>query len=151
MSAYLNISAVSTAFAAISVAGVTIKTAANLPDNVTVRDTPLLAPAPSYLSAITLGRASYGAPADMRAQFDYTLTYRYYHAPVGSTRNLSEVYDALVTKVDNIISAVFDNSNLSGTVDIIPTGASAPGLVTDPAGNQFLGCDLTFQVITFVR
>jgi hypothetical protein len=151
MSAYLNVSAVSTAVATMVVAGVTIKTAANLPDNVTVRDCPMLAPAPNYLSAIVLERMSFGSPADMRGTFTYTLTYRYYHAPIGTNRNLSEVYDALVAKVDAIISAFFDYSDLSGTVDIIPTGASAPGLVTDPANNQFLGCDITVQVMTFVR
>jgi hypothetical protein len=151
MSAYLNVSAVTTALAAVSIPGVTIKTPANLPDNVTVRDCPMLAPAPNYLSAITVEQASFGAPADMRGSFRYSLTYRYYHVPIGSARNLSEVYGALVDKVDAIISAAWDNSNLSGTVEMWPSGASAPGVVTDPAGNNFLGCDISFDVLVFVR
>ena len=151
MASYFEFTEISTAWAAVSISGVTVKAASAMPSEVSARDCPMLAPAPNYISGLTVEAMSLGAPDQMRATCTYNMTYRYYHAPVGATRGLLDIYTGLLDKVDLIMSTAFDNSNLTDSIEFWPAGATAPTVVSDPAGNQFYGCDLTFSVITFVR
>lgn len=151
MSAYLAIDTVATSISNMSVSGVTIKDTTAMPDAVNGRDCPLLCPAPNYLGNVSVERESFGSATQARKDITYTLTYRLFYAPVGSTRGLSDIYNGLCVALDNVISAFIDNDALSGTIDITPAGASAPGIVTDPAGNSYYGTDITLNVLVFVR
>lgn len=151
MSAYLAIDTVATSIAAVSISGVTVKDATGMLDAVEARECPILMPAPNYLSNIRVERESFGLATVAKKTIYYDLTYRLFYEAVGATRGLADIYNGLCTTLDATISAFVDDDALSGTIDIVPAGALAPGIVTDAAGGQFYGTDITLNVIVFVR
>lgn len=152
MSRYLQIDTVATAISGLIVTGVTIGDLEDLRNGYSGRDCPTLVPGPNYLSAVSVERVSFGDAANARKTITYALTYRYLHAPAGAGRQLGDVYLGLLDNLDLILSAAIDYDTLSDVViDITPRGATAPGVVSDAANNNFFGCDIVYDVTIFVR
>lgn len=152
MANYLNVTAVASSIAGLSVSGVNMRGLTAIPERIEPRDCPVLYPKPDgFITNLNVERVSFGAPMDARKTIVYSLNYRYLHASIGVDRGLFAVYEGLIANTDAIISAVIDNDNLSGTIDITPTGIDNIGPVQDPAGNTFHGCDMTFVITVFVR
>ena len=150
---YLNVETIATSFAALSIPGVTVLDHLHIPERVEARQCPILYPKPDgFVSDLNVDLVSFGNAAnDRRKTITYTLTYRYLHTSIGAGRGLFAVYQDMIANVDLIISTLMDNDDLSGTIDITPTGIDNIGPVIDPAGDAFHGCDLTFAVTVFVR
>ena len=153
MSAYLNAVAIASSIAALPIVGVQIRDLDAIPEMVSARDCPVMYPKPDgFINNLGVDRISYGSALESRKNATYTLTYRYLHNPEGVDRAGSyRLFDAMMNNVDEIVSRIIDNDDLSGTVDITPAEISNLGLVLDPAGYAFHGCDIAFNVLVFSR
>lgn len=152
MAAYGNFVAVCNAIAALSVTGLTIKTLSGIPDSVEARDCPILFPSPENLiTGLNVERVSYGSATQGRKDVNYTLTYKFIFARVGTGRGLYDVFPDMIAMIDLLFSTMVDSDDLSGTVEFIPSGNIVPTIITAPNGQSFHGCDLTFSILEFVR
>lgn len=135
-----------TAIAALTVTGVTIKDADEIPEKVNARDCPVLFPDPNnWLGGANMepgdGPSSFGT-ADMRYWLiNRQYRYIYLHEAVGATRGLKDVISAMAEKVDLLIEAMCE-LDVSG-VDVQTVTTSDFGVLEDPAGNGFFGCSVT--------
>ena len=151
MTATLNWSTVTNSIAALSISGVTVKDIDEITDSMSMQ-TAILSPRPDgFISDITITRDSFGTGGAEKMTAIYTLTYRYYHAPIaGGLGGLFSTYSGMITNIDAICEAILNNDAITGCVDILLAGISELGPVEDPSGNIYHGCDLSFQVTEFV-
>ena len=143
----LNSTAIATAIAALSISGVMIKDISGIPDQVQVRDCPIMYPDPQGLvrggnaEESQKGPATFGTPTTRYWIFNRVYTYTYLHAPVGSGRGLYEHYAAMLASQDSIITAI--TALDVDTVDVNKIEISRMGVVPDPAGSQFYGYSIS--------
>lgn len=138
--------------AAMSVSGVTIKDVDEIVDSVTDRACPIIQPIPNgFVTDFSVERDSQGPGSTALQTVMYTLNYRLMFAPVGTGRGLLGVWADMLVKARLFLDAIIANDDLAGTVDIRPVGALNFGPVSDPAGNQFHGCDFALRVQEFVN
>ena len=136
---------IATAIAALSVTGVTVKDITAIPEQVEPRDCPILFPSPDgWMSGGNGepedGPTTFGTTTTRLWQFNRTYHYVYLHEVVGATRGLKDIYSALATKADAIITAI---TRLNVTdVDVKNVNISNFGVLSDPAGNSFFGFSL---------
>jgi len=148
----LAITTITNSIAALSVSGVTIQDVDEIIEHVKERDCPLVQPLPNgFVNGLSVTRDSQGPGSIALKTVRYTLTYRLMYAAVGTGRGLFDVYDDMITKAGLFLDALLADDALSGSVDITPMGALNFGLVGDPAGNVFHGCDFQLQVMEFVN
>lgn len=143
----LAIRTVADSISKISITGLAIKDLDTIPASVLARDCPMLIPAPNFLSSFTPTRVDLTTQEqDLR----YTLTYRLLSAPVGSGRGIHELYDTMVTNIAAFLDAILTNHAVTGAVDIRAMNVGMFGVVTDPAGGNFHGCDIAIEVLEFL-
>ncbi len=148
----LKIDTVATSIAALSVTGVTIKDLDAIPTNVVPRDVPILFPRmDDFITNLVLTRESMGIPADAAKDVTYTLNYVYLHAPVGGTRGLHDFAQAMVQKVADIWDEFIANDDLSGPIDINPSGIASFGPLAPLEGEAFYGTHLAFEVTEHIN
>lgn len=136
---------------ALTVTGLTIYDVDNIPSAVDVRQTAALLPLPNFVTGMSVERDSFGAD-QAKMTVVYTLNYRLCYAPAGAGRNnVIEFYDGMVDMVAAIWDEVLAISTFAGAVNIFPTGVANMGVVLDPAGVGYFGCDLSFEVTEFVN
>ena len=144
----IALATVADSIAALTVSGVTLKDVDNIPEDVTGMG-PLIIPAPNYLTNFTMERMSFGGGSSAEMDVKYTLNYRLLFAPVGAGRGFIGVVDVMVDKLALFLDAILAIDTISGCEDITPSGVSNFGVVTDPAGNQYFGCDISLDVLEF--
>ena len=141
----LNAGAIATAIAALSISGVTVKDITGIPDQVLARDCPILMPHPNDWIVGGIGSAEDGeGPATFGPGmwvFQRAFNYLYLHATAGAGRGLKDHMGAMSTNLDAIQTAMTTLS-ISG-VDVMEIDCSGFSVVTDPAGNQFYGFQVT--------
>ena len=152
MTISVSLLTVTNSIAALSVSGVTIKDADEIP---TVADKicPVMYPLPNgFITNMVFTRESSGGGGTAKMNLEYTLHYRYLHTVAGANLNLLEVYDALLTNLLAIMVAVFGNDNIAGAVDMTLDSVSDIGPLVDPAGTTtFLGVDIGLRILEFVQ
>ena len=147
----LAITTVSTAIAGLTVAGVTICDLDNVPPTA-LRLTPVLFPSPENpLSDIIATRESYGGGSSMLANVEYDLNYIFLYCEIGSGRTGLDWLEDRMLKVQAIYDEILEIDVIGGAVDVWPTGNVQFVTLADPAGNNYLGCAMTFHVIEFWR
>lgn len=147
----LAISTVCTSIAALTVAGVTIKDLGDVPPS-GERITPILFPDPARpLSNYAAERMSFGGGSSHLADADYDLNYIFLFAKIGAGRTGLDYLEACVEKVQLIIDAVMEIDTITGAVDVWPSSVGDVIVITDPAGNNYIGCNLSFHVKEFWR
>lgn len=147
----LQIATITNSIAALSISGVTIKDKDELREGWTAYDCPLLTPLPNnFVSGISAIPRSMSSGAGRQLDVSYTLTYRYFHAPVGSG-NLAQTWSDMVDKVFAIFDAILANDKLNGLIDLSLSSVSEFGVVVDGANNQYHGCDIALRVMEFVN
>ena len=144
----LAFATVADSIAALSVSGVTLKDVDNIPEDATGLG-PLIIPAPNYLTNFSMTRQSYGGGSSAEMDVSYTLNYRLLFAPVGAGRGFIGVVDVMVDKLALFLDAVLAIDTIDGCEDITPDGVSNFGVVTDPAGNNYFGCDISLNILEF--
>ena len=137
--------------AALHVAGVSMLDIDQMPPDAT-RIAPCLFPEPvAFMTDFVMERDSYGGGSTALMTVTYDLHYTFLFAPIGAGRTGLDIYDEMLAKVTLILDAVLAVDVMNGTVDIQPVEVVELGPVPDPAGNQYLGCRMTFQVQEFVN
>ncbi len=145
----LAIATVCSSIAGLSVAGVTIKNANQIPPDVT-RLIPCLFPRPNeFVTDFTMTRESYGGGSSAKMDLEYNLHYTFCFAPIGSGRTGLDIYDEMMAKAAAILDAVVAIDTLAGLVDITPEPVTSFGSVVDPAGVLYSGCEFTFHILEF--
>lgn len=133
----LNVRAVTTAIAALNVAGVSITDLDGIPAQVFPRQCPILFPDPESFFGTAM--AEEGALVDFwlaTRQFNYRLLY----AAVGQDREPGVHYVGFAAVVDALLTALMrlDVDN----VDVLRVTVSQFGVVTDASKQSFMGCVL---------
>jgi hypothetical protein len=147
----LAITTITDSISKLSVSGLVIKDIDEIPVGVDARQ-PTLIPLPDFVTNFVMIRDSFGGGTTAKMTVSYTLGYRLLYKPVGAGREL-EYYDNLVSMAGLIMDAILAIDTLTGLVDIEPeaNGIINMGVVNDPAGNAFLGCDIRMRVKEFVN
>jgi hypothetical protein len=147
----LAITTVFTSIAALTVAGVTIKDLGDIPPS-GERITPILFPDPANpLSNFTPERKSFGGGSSNLADADYDINYIFVYCKMGAGRTGLDYIEGCMGKIQLIYDEVMEIDTFTGGVDIWPTGDVQLTTMTDPAGNNYLGCSMTFHVKEFWR
>ena len=144
----LAFATVADSIAALSVSGFRLKSTGGMPEDVTGLG-PMIIPAPNFLTNFTPTRISYGGGSSALQDARYTLTFRLLFAPVGAGRGFNGVVTELVNGVGLFLDAVLAIDTIDGCEDITPDGVSNFGVVTDPAGNNYFGCDISLNILEF--
>jgi len=138
---------IATSIAALSVSGLTIKDLATIRETITARDCPILFPSPAdFMTGLTVTRQSMNGD---RKDIGYTLNYVFLYAPVNATNGLYTLYQSMVIMACAIWDAIISNDAVSGSIDITPIAPPSFGIVQDPAGKEYFGATLQFQVLEF--
>jgi len=82
----------------------------------------------------------------------YTLNYRYYHCSMaGGLGGLTASWPGLLKNVARILAALSSHTTLPGSVDNSQPVVETMGPVYDPAGNQFLGAEISISFLQFLE
>lgn len=152
MTVSISFSTVADSIAGLSITGVTIADINQIGES--NQKTPKhLCPRPQgYITNIVMDEPTFGAGATRKLTLRYTLTYRYYHAEiVGGRGGLFAVYSGMITNITRICNAILTNDTITGCVDIALLTIGELGPVSDPAGNAFHGCDLSFRITEYIN
>jgi len=151
MAADIKLSTIADSISGLVVTGVTMLDLDQIPEAVDPRR-PTFYPWPDgWVSGLEVERNSTGSLGTAKMTVHYVLHYRFCYAPIGSGRGLNDVYPDMVAKAVLLLNKVLDNDIFSGLVDFELAEALAFGVVEDPAGNKFYGCDLALRVMEFVN
>jgi hypothetical protein len=145
----LSLTTVADSISKISVSGLTIKDLDETLDNVTSRDTPVMMPAPEFISDINAEVMAMGTGAVKKLDVYYTLNYRFFFQEVGANRKLSDVYDAMIAQLSLLIDALLLNDVVTGAIDLQIASISGNGITVDPVGESFFGFDIGLRIMEF--
>jgi hypothetical protein len=145
----LSSATIATAIAALSITGVTIKDADEIPETVNARDCPLLFPSPdAWLGGANMepsdGPTTFGTATTRYWIINRSYRYVYLHEVVGATRGLKDVIGAMATKADAIIEALCEMDVTDVDVQSVNTGEF--GVLEDPAGKAYFGFTVTITM-----
>lgn len=147
----LSPTAIATAIAALSPidTDIMVKDLDGILQEVSHTDTPVLMPAPRYVTAFTPEFLSTGTGTSRAVNVTYNLNYRFFFQILGSSTKIADVYQAFVNKTYKIQEAIFENDSLATAIDISPNTIEAFDVVFDPRDRQFWGTDMSFAVLEF--
>lgn len=132
----------------ISVSGVTVLDADQLPESALSRLPVLFLQPENPISDVTFERVSFGGGGTAKMDFTYTLNYRLLYSVVGSGGGLLANYSQMLAKVELILEAIFANDNLTGAVDVQLAGMNTNGPFTDPAGEiMYHGAEFSLRIM----
>ena len=136
----------------ISISGINMKAANQIPENAQM-ETPCFFLAPdNSMTNSTQERVSFGGAGTALMNANYTLNYRYLHAPIGTVGSLFTVYPAMLTNLKAILEAIAANDNISGAVDMTFGGITHIGALADPAGSmQYHGMEFALNILEFIQ
>jgi hypothetical protein len=149
----LQTTAIATSIAGYSVSGVTIRDLDDFQDEIKKRsgDLPVLMPAPNFFTAPKIEYMAMGTGDVAPINVTYTLNYRFFYEEVGAERELANIFQGFIGKVTAIIDAIIANDSTSNAIHLQVVSISPFGVVVDPSGNEFFGCDFGFGVLEFVN
>lgn len=145
----LQLETVAHTFANLGVSGLVMKDIHEIPAEASSR-TPMLIPAPSYITDFEMVRDSFGGGSEAKMTVSYTINYVLCYTPAGAGRVL-EYYDDMIAMVGAILDEVLAIDVYEGAVDIVPASVTGMGIVLDPAQAEYIGCNLSFRVQEFVN
>ena len=145
----LQITTVCKHIAEMEVDGVKIAGLGNIPANI---HEPYIIPLPNLVTGFTCIRETFGTGSTAKYTVTYNLNYRLCYIPVSETRatNLDH-FDDMVSAYGRFIDQAIINDALTGAVDVIPQDTVNFGIVEDPAGNPFWGCDIAIGIVEYVN
>lgn len=131
--------------------GITILDKDEIKEGFTAYDVPLLAPRPNdFVSSPQIQYVTLGSGAGRQLDVSYFVTYRYFHAPIG-TGDLSTTWSEMIDAVFSILDVVIDNDKVVGLEDFSLSSIGDFCEVVDGSNNSYHGCDITFKVLEFVN
>ncbi len=151
MTITVGFSIVTNSIAALSISGVTVKDIDQIPTSASML-CPILFPQPNdFVTGITPTFETYGSNGGAKINMTYTLNYVFLECEAGSGISAFDAYNGLITHIAAILQAVLSNDAITGAVDITPHGIPNIGVIEDPAGNQFWGALLSFEILEYVQ
>ena len=148
----LQIVAVADSISKLTVTGVTLKDLNEIPTSVSARDCPILYPRPDgFISGFDPERMSMGSGSGAQLNVTYSLNYRFLFAKIGTERGLFALYPTFIAKIVLIADRMLVSDSITGLVDLQMIDIGEVGPVSDPMGNMFHGCDISFEVLEFVN
>ncbi len=145
----LHISTVCNSISELYVEGVNYLDLNEIPPDAT-RQTPLLSPSPQLVTNFATTRMTFGSPTAAEKEAEYDLNYIFCYMPLGAGRTGLDLYENMVSLAEDIVEEILDNDTITGAIDISPQSGLNFGPITDPAGNQYLGCDIIFHVVDYL-
>lgn len=141
-----------TAISNISVQGVNVKDLNKIPEDASEL-CPIFFPNPDgFITDMAWSPESFGADNVRKMNLEYTLNYRYLHAPVGGTGDILSAYEGLVVNVIAILEAIFADSTPDGSIDMTLQGITELGSQTDIADQlQYHGVDIALRVLEYIQ
>lgn len=149
MTTTFDVLTVTNSIAALSITGVTICDADQIPEALGL-EYAVLAPIPDdFITDLEITRSELsGQKLDVR----YNLHYRYYHCAIGGgVGGIFSVIPAMITNLAAIVKAFSLDDSLAGAMDNGFPTIGHIGPVADAAGNQYHGCDLTIHILQFLE
>lgn len=143
----LQLNAILTAIAGLSITGVTVLDTDALVENAELSG-PVLMPRGDLVSGWTFGRKSFGTGSTAFGVIGYQINYSFLYAPVGSNLSLSSIYPTMVSLFENIMDALIDNDTLGSVEDTFPASVTF-GKIPDPAGHFYYGCNFSITVTEY--
>lgn len=147
----LQTAAIITSIAGYSVTGVDILDADEIKDEVKRRAVPLMMLAPNFFTQPKYIYDAMGTGAVAPITVKYVLRWRFFYAEVGTERGQYDIFQGFIQKVTAIIDAVIANDATSDAIHLQVVDVGTFGVVTDPTGNQFYGCDIGIEVTEYVN
>ncbi len=146
----LHISIVCTSISGLTVAGVTILDVDKIPPSA-YRLLPLLLPSPQLVTNFTTSRMTFGPGANAEKEAEYDLNYVFVYTSIGEGRTGLDHYQEMVELAEDVVEEILENDVITGAVDISPQGGLDFGPITDPSGNNYLGCNMAFHVVDYLH
>lgn len=144
----LNGAAISSAISALDIDGVTIKDVSGIPQSVQTRDCPILFPMPGNWygggNAVNEDKSTFGTAGSRYWTTSHAMNYVYLHSEVGTGRGNADNYASAVEDIEDIVEAV-TALDVSG-VDVAEISHNPIGILTDPSGRRFTGCEVTITL-----
>jgi len=149
MSITVDVEAVMAAIAALTIPDVTIRGESGVADSM-LMSAHTFAPRPEkFITGVQLKHAEM---TEYNNNFYYTLHYRYYHCALeGGLGGLAAMWPGLIKNVASILVAFSSHLSLGGTIDQDLPTVETLGPVMDPAGNQYLGAEISILVLQFLE
>lgn len=151
MTVNVKITTVATSIAALTwPSGVTVKDFSNMPANGVLQPKMMYPNAEATWDNVEINQETYGTMGAEKQDLFYDMGYRYLHCtPVGGPGGIYDIYGGIVSMIASLMVVFMSNDTVTGAVDVRLINATRPQIVTDPAGNQFWGCDFTLRVQEF--
>lgn len=144
----INAAAITSAIAALSVSGVTIKDVAGIPESVVNRDCPIFFPSPANWlaggNAANEESTTFGTPSTRFWHVNRGLNYIYLHNAVGAGRGNADNYASAVTNIEALVTALVA-LDVSG-VDVVTVAHTPIKVMSSPSQTKFTGCEFTVTV-----
>jgi hypothetical protein len=149
MTTTFDVLTVTNSIAALSITGVTVCDADQIPEALGL-EFAVLAPIPdNFITNLVVTRSEL---TGQNLDVNYDLNYRYYHCAIGgATGGIFSVYPAMVTNLAAIVKAFALDDSLTGAMDNGFPTIGHIGPVADAAGNQYHGCDVTIHILQFLE
>ena len=135
--------------AAITIEGVQIRDIDEVPEQGDYRTSILFPDPDGFITNLLITRDSQGAGGTALMTVKYTLNYRFVFVPVGSLRNLANVYGKMTEKIVDIIEAFMAEDDIAGVIDMEVLDIPTVGAVQDPAENIWHGCTISLRITEF--
>jgi len=147
MTINVNVEAVATSIAGLSISGVTMRDINQIPMDAEMAG-PTFYPRPQdFITDVAFTRMSTGGHGSMKLDMGYTLHYMYLHAPVGGGVATLAVYQGLIQNIATILEVLLTNDDISGAVDMTVESISNVGPVGDPSGNAYHGVEIALRIL----
>lgn len=151
MTVSVQLATVADSISGLSISGVTIKDFDSLTASWKSQPYVMYPNPENPFGNFSLTRDSQGTGGTAQFTLTYNLNYRLLGLALGDVGQFGGSYSALVAKLVLILNAIITNDSVTGAVDISPTGTPTIGPRTDPAGNQYFGCDFSIRVQEFIN
>jgi hypothetical protein len=151
MTVTVNFATVANSIADIHFEGITVKDIDEIPEAGTLQ-TPVLFPQPNdFITDVQASFETFGSGGMSKMNLQYTLNYVFLLNELGGGISSFDNYTRLISSVASIVKTIMSNDAVTGAVDIQLNGIPSLSPITDPSGNQFWGCLLSFRVLEFVQ
>jgi hypothetical protein len=114
----------------------------------------ILAPRPaSFFRMDNLKPMALNTGPDAEKNITYTLTYVYFHCPVGVGRGYWDIYPDAVRAVVAVWNVLIANDTLMPAINLWPPNGSSPNIevMLDAKGNKFWGALVPIQILELIN
>lgn len=145
-----TISTVTDGIAGLIISGVTIKDIDQIPEAARLL-TPLVIPQPNnFVTDLSVTFETFGSNGSAKMNTNYTLNYVFLFCEVGGLSAFA-AFSGLIEKLSAILVAIDSNDAISGAVDVKINSIGNLGVITDPAGVEFLGLEFSLRVLEYTQ